>query len=527
MASAPVRVAVIGAGLAGLITAKTLLDDGFNVQVLTRDESVGGVWCRSRVYPGLRLNNVHGEYHFSALPMPPPKDTLGGRLSGEEVTTYLEAFAGKFLKDRIMFAFDVKNIVRGDLGSGWDITVQPIGVAQRQSVMHFDKIVVCTGGSSSPSVPRALSESRTRFRGPVCHSQDVKHHVDQMVSVAGSSPSHLAATFFANKGCAVRMIFEEADHFLASPFALPEFIRKSRFLPIMSCDIDLNSRLERFLHTTKIGSYIVHGFWNALHAGALLAFGIPRTSPIATTHSAFWSIRVNDEGAGSDNDFYSHVRKGDVKLVAPARAATFGEDEESVILQDGRVVQACAVVLATGWTSSWDHLFADSTMRDIGLERRPLPPGEDIRVSRSYVSLSNAPMGRPHEDSGMSAFHRGLVPVKSLDRRDFAVNGAVFTTGPAYTFELPPEEEAEKLAERQASFIRARYPEALAWVNESFSSGINLFTWPQHVDRLLADMGLKTCRSGGNWLTWPFKVIQASEIATLHDERENMRALSR
>lgn len=50
------RVGIIGAGAAGLITAKTLLEDGFHVQVLTRDGSVGGVWAKHRVYPGLYLN---------------------------------------------------------------------------------------------------------------------------------------------------------------------------------------------------------------------------------------------------------------------------------------------------------------------------------------------------------------------------------------------------------------------------------------------------------------------------------------
>ena len=49
-------VGVIGAGGAGLITAKTLLDDGFNVTDLTRDRSPGGIWAEERVYPGLALN---------------------------------------------------------------------------------------------------------------------------------------------------------------------------------------------------------------------------------------------------------------------------------------------------------------------------------------------------------------------------------------------------------------------------------------------------------------------------------------
>jgi cation diffusion facilitator CzcD-associated flavoprotein CzcO len=50
-------VGIIGAGAAGLITAYTLLQDGFsNVQIITRDKTPGGVWARERVYPGLVIN---------------------------------------------------------------------------------------------------------------------------------------------------------------------------------------------------------------------------------------------------------------------------------------------------------------------------------------------------------------------------------------------------------------------------------------------------------------------------------------
>jgi len=50
-------VGILGAGIAGLINAQILIQDGFtNVTVITRDRSVGGVWSRDRVYPGLCIN---------------------------------------------------------------------------------------------------------------------------------------------------------------------------------------------------------------------------------------------------------------------------------------------------------------------------------------------------------------------------------------------------------------------------------------------------------------------------------------
>ena len=48
--------------------------------------------------------------------------------------------------------------------------------------------------------------------------------------------------------------------------------------------------------------------------------------------------------------------------------------------------------------------------------------------------------------------------------------------------------------------------------------------WPQAADELLEDMYLPSMRSGGNWLTWPFKVIDLKELSTLKEERDAIRA---
>jgi len=50
-------IVIIGAGISGLIHAYVLLCDGFtNVTIITRDPTVGGVWSKDRIYPGLKVN---------------------------------------------------------------------------------------------------------------------------------------------------------------------------------------------------------------------------------------------------------------------------------------------------------------------------------------------------------------------------------------------------------------------------------------------------------------------------------------
>ncbi len=112
-----------------------------------------------------------------------------------------------------------------------------------------------------------------------------------------------------------------------------------------------------------------------------------------------------------------------------------------------------------------------------------------------------------------------------------------------------PETPEAALAEtdRAAAWLRTRYPEVPTALNSSQTGYLAFWTcvltlplpanmgfhqltdrkhshrWPQHVDDLLEDMGLAVMRSGGNGLTWPFKVIDLKEIAHLKEERDAKR----
>ena len=103
--------------------------------------------------------------------------------------------------------------------------------------------------------------------------------------------------------------------------------------------------------------------------------------------------------------------------------------------------------------------------------------------------------------------------------------------------------EAYDLADRDAAWVRRRYPHTLNWTGDSNATAVNFWScvllrgaarrlsagltldcrWPQLADDLLEDMGLPSERSGGNWLTWPFKPIDLAELANLKDERDAKR----
>ncbi|KAG6335021.1 hypothetical protein ID866_4066 [Astraeus odoratus] len=544
-------VGIIGAGAAGLITAHILRQDGFErVQLLTRDKSAGGVWARQRIYPGVAINNVRGEFCFSSLPMPPPQGSTNGRLTGEDMSAYMEMFADTFLSGKIRFETEILDIRRGG-DSGWEVEVQDLR-ANKKEVLSYDRIVLCTGGCSEPLIPESLSAEtakRAGYGGLVIHSSEIAGHINRIlddhrvdpnytvVVVGGGKSAMDISGYLALQGIKVSVVFEKTDAFLAYPLQLPEFIRKSRFLAVMAAHSELRTRLERFLHTTWLGAKITHAFWDFLSWSSYKTLNIPKDSPLRNSHSIFWGIRTNDEGVGKKDSFYALVNEGKIKLVAPTRAEQYVEN--GVLLGNGTELRANAVILATGFGSSWTGIFTEKTTEELGLGRHPpLTNGEEHVWN--YASLCDPPSSHPQNRQWASSIYRGIVPAKNINRRDFAINGAVFTVNNGYGFEvmahwissyflgdkmsLPSTpEEALKFAEWNAAWMRRRYPDMLLWVNESYSSSLPFWTWPQAMDELLDDMGVPSMRSGGNWLTWPFKIISPSEIKDLGEERRAKR----
>ncbi|KIK69190.1 hypothetical protein GYMLUDRAFT_67862 [Collybiopsis luxurians FD-317 M1] len=549
-------VGILGSGAAGLITAHTLIKDGFsNVTVLSKDVSPGGVWSARRVYDGLTINSVHGEFRFSPMPMPPPDNPSTGRLTGRDMCAYMEHFANKFLTDKVRYNTEVKKVYRpSGEKKGWLVDVHSLqGGSELTETLHFARLVLCTGGCHVPFIPPSLSPITARnegFQGRVFHSSQFRSELDRLshngenvkslgrvVIIGGGKSAQDISAYLATQGVPVSVVFERTDAFLASIFPLPHFIRKSRFLSILAGYKHLETRLERFLHTTWLGGIITSFTWKMIQRTSIDALHVSRDSPLNPSDSLFWTIRTNDEGAPRKNSFHDLANKGRINLVSPSRATSFGKDGRSILLNDGSSLECDTVVLATGYSSSWT-MFDEQTSLELGLARHPPSSSAYALENRwNYTSFVDPPKAKSHIPQWTTSVYRGIVPAENLLKHDLAINGAVFTTNNGYSFEvvahwissyflrdphlrLPKTvDEALDSAEQDAAWIRRRHPGALLWVNPSYSSSIAFWTWPQAMDELLRDMGLKTGRSGGNWLSWPFKVISVDEISTLGEER--------
>ncbi|MGW0358392.1 flavin-containing monooxygenase [Nocardia nova] len=165
-----VRVAVIGAGVSGLCAAKLLTEFGFDVTVYDRTPDVGGVWSRTRRYPGVTTQNNKGTYAFSDFPMPRAYPQFP---SGAQVQNYLEDYATRFdLHRLIRLRTEVTDAAQDERTGTWTLIVRDL-TSGTEAPAVFDHLIVATGIFCDPFVPEYPGrEDFERAGGRVCAASD-------------------------------------------------------------------------------------------------------------------------------------------------------------------------------------------------------------------------------------------------------------------------------------------------------------------------------------------------------------------
>ena len=187
------KVAVVGAGAAGLAAAKELREFGHDVRVFEKGRDVGGVWVydaaveddalgvdpnraivHSSVYASLRTNLPREVMGYASFPFASSKSFSGSddrRFCGhEEVRAYLRAYATRHdLLDAISLGEEVTDATpvvaeasddddATRWGPKWRVTTRSVEKgddddANAAVVETFDALVVCNGHYSVPRVP--------------------------------------------------------------------------------------------------------------------------------------------------------------------------------------------------------------------------------------------------------------------------------------------------------------------------------------------------------------------------------------
>ena len=174
------RVAVIGAGMAGLVAAKELRDEGHEVVVFERTEGPGGVWASSKARGGVAwgstmtstgalnttlsdsLTEVFHDEH----------ERFPHHLNRRQFLDLLEDYESRHgvFTDSLRCNVEVEAMTRRADG-GWSLRVRDtVGGLVDEEV--FDAVTICTGLNKEAFTPQI--DGQDRFAGPQLHAEDYR-----------------------------------------------------------------------------------------------------------------------------------------------------------------------------------------------------------------------------------------------------------------------------------------------------------------------------------------------------------------
>ncbi|KAL1999929.1 hypothetical protein VTN02DRAFT_3796 [Thermoascus thermophilus] len=465
MSTESVDLVVIGAGWHGLVVTKTFLEvhPTSHVVLLEAQSSIGGVWSRERLYPGLKSNNLLGTYEYSDFPMDEATFGVqpGQHITGDVLHSYFEKYVERFgFGDRIRLNSKVERAERKPDGR-WRLTVtQSHGEEAHTVTLDTGKLIVATGVTSQPFLPSFSGQDR--FGAPVFHCRDFAAQAQEVlqpgkrVSVLGGTKSAWDVAYAcAASGVHVDWIIRESGHgpaWMSPPYVTPlkmwiEKLVTTRFLTWFSPCIwgaaDGFGRIRRFLHETWLGRKIVDAFWRILANDVAQLNGYdkhPETQKLKPWISPFW-VATSISILNYPTDFYEHVRNGTIRIhVADIVRLT----DRTVHLSTGEALSASALICSTGWKATPDIQFLPAGLdRQLGLPWSQDPLDEDLvkqadaEILRRFPRLRDPPVPNPKyrplaNNEAAAAPHpfrlaRFIVPPSMLKERSIAFLGVVAT----------------------------------------------------------------------------------------------------
>jgi dimethylaniline monooxygenase (N-oxide forming) len=325
------RVAVIGAGPGGLVTARWLLGQGFEPTILEQLDVLGGQWSgvsgHSGIWPAMHTNTSRVLTAFADL----EHECTSVFPSSRDILDYLKRYAERFgLVSRIRTRTRVERLSRA--GTGWI-------VSHSGGDEHFDRVVVATGrfhAAAKPDVPGLDMFAGPASVGTSYDYRDPGPYRDQRVLVAGGAISALEiAAELVHSGAARVVLTQRRQRYVLPKFAagVPSDHRIFTRYGVLATERLPVQEVDRQLRELVVEA-----------AGSPEQYGAPTPDP-----SLFAA------GVTLSQEYLPLVAEGRI-TVRPWMTRVSGS---TVTFADGRVENFDGIVLGTGFDLSLPFLSAD------------------------------------------------------------------------------------------------------------------------------------------------------------------------
>ncbi len=358
---------IIGAGFGGLGAAVAPRRAGIDdLTIVEADDGVGGTWRRN-TYPGAACDIQSHLYSFSFAPNPSWSRTYARQ---PEILAYLESVADDFdLRRHLMLGTRVRSVRWNPDGAGWDCELERDG---RSETLTADVIVCAVGLFGAVRLPDI--DGLAGFGGTLMHTARWDHGAElagRKVAVIGTGASGVQVVPELAKTAARLTVFQRTP-----PWMVPKDDRPYS-----------TTELERFRRHPLAVRRTRWQIWKFQHDNTATLADDPVVNARSRIATSFLERTVPDERLRRaltpaypfrckrvllGHDYYRALQRDNVELVTDpiARVTPTG-----VVTTTGRVVDADAIVLATGFETS--HYLSGIEVVGIGGQRLHERWGDD------------------------------------------------------------------------------------------------------------------------------------------------------
>jgi dimethylaniline monooxygenase (N-oxide forming) len=475
------RVAVVGAGVAGLQALRALKARGMDVTAFEGASAVGGLWKAN--YSNFSVQVPKQLYEFQDYPM--TNVAWGDYATGEQVQVYTESFTDAFgLRNSIQFNTKVTAAQQTEDGK-WKVQAQTKEGAA--NVLDFDYLVMATGLFSGankhiPSIP-----GWEGFPGEIMHCDDFRDASvakgKRVVVVGGGKSATDCAIEAYRAGASSVTSLQRTAHWRTPrkiagliPF---QYIFLSRFgTALVSAHVGTfpggSGKAVNAFRNSIIGPALMRPVFALVEELFALQFGLRgELRPKQDVVSDFYQV------ASVLNSDLNEAKKAGGVTVQIGEISEYGSDGTLRLKEDSSLLEADMVIFGTGFKQDYSIFSEAATHQNLDLQ------SDGVYLYRYIIPEKIQNLAFIGHMSAISNISTYGLQAEWLARN--WTGGLV--SGSTTCSETAPTSVKEEIETRKSW--------ARSWMPESASRGMQVLLHQTHYhDQLLRDMGLNPHRKG-------------------------------